>query len=83
MKEKNKQINKEALLTLALYGFYFLWWYFFAYGYGNDPSKYKFILGMPEWFFYSCILGLLVTNVLVFITVKFFFKNIDLEDQNR
>ncbi len=79
MKNKNRQINIEAWLTILLYLFYFVWWYYFAYKYGTDPTKYKFIFGLPEWFFYSCVLGLVVINVLVLIVVKLFFKNVDLD----
>lgn len=75
-----KQINKEALITCLLYLFYFLWWYYFAYIYKYEPND--FILGLPSWFFYSCVLGLLVINILVFIAVKFFFKDINLNEED-
>lgn len=78
-KHKNKQINIEAWLTVLLYLFYFVWWYYFAYKYGTDATKYNFIFGLPEWFFYSCVLGLVVINLLVLIVVKLFFKNVDLD----
>ena len=29
----SKQINKEVLITIGLYLFYFVWWYYFAYEY--------------------------------------------------
>ena len=79
MKMKNKQIVTEAYLTIILYVFYFVWWYYFAYRDGLDATKYNFIFGLPEWFFYSCILGLVVINILVFIVVKLFFKNVELD----
>lgn len=83
MKSRKKQINKEVLVTLVLYFFYFLWWYYFAYIFKNsdDVKNFKYILGLPEWFFYSCVLGLVVVNILVFILVKIFFKNISLEEE--
>jgi hypothetical protein len=74
------QINKEALITIFLYSLYFLWWYYFAYIYPpQNVEEYKYILGLPDWFFYSCVLGFILVNLLVYIAVKFFFKNIDLE----
>ena len=77
MKERNKQIGKEAKITIALYAVYFIWWYGFAYGLGDtDPSEYKYILGLPEWFFYSCVLGFLMISTLVAVVVKLFFKDI-------
>lgn len=83
MKSRKKQINKEVLVTLVLYFFYFLWWYYFAYIFKNsdDVKNFKYILGLPEWFFYSCVLGLVVVNILVFILVKIFFKNISLKEE--
>lgn len=75
-----KQINKEALITLLIYFGYFLWWYYFAYIYPpKNVEDYKYILGLPDWFFYSCILGFVLVNVAVFIAVKYFFKDVDLE----
>lgn len=74
---KFKQINKEAFITLLIYFFYFLWWYYFAFIYSETNNK--SILGFPAWFFYSCIVGLIVVNLVVFIVVKFFFKEIDLD----
>ena len=74
------QINKEAFITIFIYFLYFLWWYYFAYIYPpKNVEEYKYILGLPDWFFYSCILGFILVNILVCIVVKFFFKNIDLE----
>lgn len=82
MKSRNQQIRKEIFWTVILYVFYFVWWYFFAYYFGEgDVSDYKYVLGLPEWFFYSCVLGLVVINVLAFIVIKLFFKNMPLGDE--
>lgn len=79
-KKIHSQINKEALITIFLYVIYFLWWYYFAYIYPpKNVEDYKYILGMPDWFFYSCVLGLVLINSLVFLVTKFFFKDIDFE----
>ncbi|CAM3464371.1 YhdT family protein [Pseudostreptobacillus hongkongensis] len=75
-----KQINKEALISIILYFMYFLWWYYFAYIYPpKNVEEYKYILGLPDWFFYSCIVGFILFNILVIIITKVFFKNIDLD----
>lgn len=75
------QANKEALLTLGVYCLYFLWWYFFAYGMGDgDPEAYSYIFGLPEWFFYSCILGYLLLTLLLWIVVRCCFKSMPLDD---
>ena len=83
MKNRKNQINKEIIITIVLYLFYFLWWYYFAYIYGNssDVEQFKYIFGLPEWFFYSCVVGLVVVNILVFILVKIFFQDVSLEDE--
>lgn len=82
MASYRKQLNKEAVLTCGLYLFYFAWWYFFAYYFGEqEVSSYRYILGLPEWFFYSCVLGLIVINIAVFVVVKFFFRDIPLDAQ--
>ena len=79
----SKQINKEVLITIVLYLIYFIWWYYFAYEYSSDNvEEYKYILGLPEWFFYSCVVGLILINILVYIRVKFFFKDIDFDKYN-
>lgn len=79
MKTRGKQIEKEAKITVAVYFFYFLWWYFFAYYKSDNPEKYQYILGLPSWFFYSCILGFIILNIISYLVVKFFFKDIDLD----
>ena len=79
----SKQINKEVLITIGLYLFYFVWWYYFAYEYSFDNvEEYKYILGLAEWFFYSCVVGLVLINILVYICIKFLFKDIDFEKYN-
>ena len=34
-----RQANREALISLALYGIFFLWWYFSAYGAGDADRE--------------------------------------------
>lgn len=75
---KINQLNKEALATVILYVLYFFWWYYFAYIY--TPKGNYFIFGLPKWFFYSCVVGLILVNILVYIMVKFVFKEIELDE---
>ncbi|GLY11163.1 YhdT family protein [Pseudobacillus badius] len=78
--------KKEAWIGILLVIFNFIWWYGFAYGLGRGPvEKYRFIFGLPAWFFYSCIVGLIVMILLVVFTVTFFFKEVpfDEEGENR
>ncbi|WP_068676312.1 YhdT family protein [Oceanobacillus sp. Castelsardo] len=74
--------NREALIGVGLLLFNFVWWFAFAYGLGSkDPSQYSYVFGFPSWFFYSCVLGVIVMSILVFIIVKGFFKDIPFEDE--
>ncbi len=86
MSEENKrggreaQADKEALLTLGAYALYFLWWYAFAYGLGGgDPEEYSYVLGLPAWFFYSCIVGYVLLSLLLWIMIRVFFRDIPLD----
>ncbi|PFA70755.1 sodium:pantothenate symporter [Bacillus sp. AFS015802] len=77
--------NHEALIGVALVLINFLWWYGFAFGLGGQPvSDYDWILGMPAWFFYSCILGFLLMVFLVIVVVRYFLTDIpfDVEEDD-
>ncbi|MBE6182891.1 YhdT family protein [Heyndrickxia ginsengihumi] len=80
--QRFKIAHREALIGVVLVIINFIWWYGFAYGFGSKPVKdYKYILGMPAWFFYSCILGYIVIVICTIICVKFFFKDIPFDDE--
>lgn len=80
-KEKNRILRKEALITIGLYIFFFIWWYVFAYGLGSKaPSEYVYVLGFPSWFFYSCILGYVVICLSLWFVVKKFFVEVDFDE---
>ncbi|WP_026584084.1 YhdT family protein [Bacillus sp. J33] len=77
-----KIAEKEAWIGIGLVLFNFIWWYGFAYGIGSGPAEeYKYIAGLPAWFFYSCVAGFLIMVVLVAVAVKFFFKEVPFEDK--
>ena len=38
---------------------------------------------MPDWFFYSCVLGYPVACLLVWGLVRFFFKDMPLDDASQ
>ena len=74
--------NKEALIGIGLVLFNFIWWYSFAYGLGGqDVSNYTYIFGLPAWFFYSCVLSVVVMPLLVLVVVKIFFVDVSFEDE--
>ncbi|MBQ9881299.1 MAG: YhdT family protein [Synergistes sp.] len=72
--------KRETLIVICLYVLFFAWWYITAYGFGDDPSKYRFVFGFPEWFFYSCIAGYIGISVLLWLCVKLFFCELPLDD---
>ena len=76
------QANKEALLSLGIYALYFVWWYVCAYGLGaGNPDDYTYIFGLPAWFFLSCIAGYPLLSFILWVIVKFFFKDMPLDDE--
>ncbi len=77
-----KVANREALIGVGLAIFNFIWWFGFAYGLGDrTPEDYTYIMGLPSWFFYSCVLGFLIMVVLVIVAVKFWFTEVPLDDE--
>lgn len=82
-KERIRITNRETVIVLALYILFFAWWYVTAYGFGCDPSAYRYVFGFPEWFFYSCIVGYIGVTILLWIVVKFFFKEIPFDDEDK
>lgn len=83
MQDKRFKIaNREALIGVVLVLINFAIWFGFAYGLGNgDPTDYTYILGFPAWFFYSCIAGTIFMIVLIWITIKVFFKDVSFSDE--
>lgn len=75
-----KQCKKEALMGLALGIFNLIWWFGWGYGLGSKPvSEYTYMLGLPTWFFMSCIVGSVLFSILTIIMVNKFFKDMSLE----
>jgi len=83
-KEKNLQIKKEATISIILYVAFFLWWYCTGYGVASTGTSetYTYILGLPMWFFLSCVLGYVIFIVATIFVVKVFFKDFDLGEEN-
>ena len=74
--------NREALMGIGLVIVNFAILYGFAYGLGSgDPEKYTYVLGFPAWFFYSCIAGTVFMIILIYFVIKFFFKEVDFEEE--
>lgn len=81
MNKRYKQADKEALITLLVYVFFFLWWTVFAFGLGSgDPENYSYVFGLPAWFFYSCVAGYPVVTVILWVVIRKWFVDMPLED---
>lgn len=81
-KEKLRITRRETWAVLGLYLLFFVWWYATAYGFGGDPAQYSYILGFPAWFFYSCIVGYVGISLLLWVVVKYFFKDIPFDEED-
>ena len=82
MDPRFKIAHREALIGVVLAIVHFIWWFGFAYGLGSKPvEEYSYILGFPEWFFYSCIVGFILVAITVIVLVKFVLKDVSLEEE--
>ncbi|RYG74215.1 DUF997 family protein [Lentibacillus lipolyticus] len=80
--QRYKIANREALIGVGLVMFNFVWWFAFAYGLGGkNPSEYTYVLGLPAWFFYSCVLGFIVMAILVTVVVKKWFVEVPFDEE--
>lgn len=76
--------NKDYIYAISLVVIHFVLWYYFAYikYAGVNVSDYKYILGFPEWFFYSSIVvSIFIIIALVFICNIIFNKDIKEEEK--
>ncbi|PID74560.1 MAG: hypothetical protein CSB32_00015 [Desulfobacterales bacterium] len=81
--EKNNQIKKEVLASLFLYLAFFLWWYYTGYGIAESgtPATYRYIFGLPMWFFLSSVVGYFLFCIASIVVVKMVFKNFELGEE--
>lgn len=75
-----KQADREALITLGIYVFFFLWWTVFAFGLGGgDPEEYAYVFGLPAWFFFSCVVGYPVVTAVLWFVMRRWFADMPLD----
>lgn len=75
-----KQCNKEALMGIGLGIANLVWWFVWGYGLGSKPpEEYTYVMGLPMWFFMSCVVGAILFSVLTIIMVTKFFKDMPLD----
>ncbi len=73
--------NREAIYSLVLAGMNFVWWYLMAYRLGDGPVEgYTYVMGLPSWFFYSCIVGFVLFALFATAMVQFFFTEVPLDE---
>jgi uncharacterized membrane protein YhdT len=78
-----KQCNKEAIYACILGVINVIWWYAWGYGLGSKPvSEYKYLMGFPDWFFMSSVLGAILFTLLTFLMIDKLFKHMPLEKMN-
>ena len=78
----DKLKENVGVIAVGLAIIHFALWYYFAYiKYRNvDVKDYKYILGLPEWFFYSSVVVSIFIIILVFIFTNLLFnREIDYE----
>ncbi|WP_314406472.1 DUF997 family protein [uncultured Gemella sp.] len=65
----NKLKNKEGIIAIFIAIIHFTLWYYFAYVKFdvNNVKSYKYILGLPEWFFYSSVAVSIIIIILVIV----------------
>lgn len=75
---RNKDYLYASLLTLL----HFSLWYYFAYVKyaGVKPEDYNYILGMPEWFFYSAFASSIVVIIVLIYVCRIIFDNLEEEE---
>ncbi|MFD1204534.1 MULTISPECIES: YhdT family protein [Sporosarcina] len=77
-----KIAHREAWIGIILAIINFIWWFGFAYGLGSRPvEEYNYIFGLPDWFFYSCVVGFVLISALVIVITKFFLKEVSFEEE--
>lgn len=79
---------KEYTVACFIAIIHFAMWYYFAYvKYANvEVKNYNYILGLPEWFFYSAVVSSIVVIILVIIFTNILFNDDikeEIEDENR
>ncbi|MDW0108682.1 YhdT family protein [Sporosarcina aquimarina] len=76
-----KTAHKEAWIGVVLAIFNFVWWFGFAYGLGGRPvEEYTYILGLPDWFFWSCVVGFILMSIITVVLAKFVLTDMPLDD---
>ena len=78
-----KIAHREAWIGVGLAILHFIWWFGFAYGLGSRPvEEYSYIFGLPDWFFYSCVVGFILICITIIVLAKFVLKEVSFEEED-
>lgn len=77
-KERERQMKREAIISVVMYIIFFLWWYFTGYGLAGENQSY--MAGIPVWFWLSSVVGYVLFSVATILVVKLLFKNFSLDE---
>lgn len=80
----NKFKNKEGIVALFLAIVHFALWYYFAYIKFdvNNVKSYKYVLGLPEWFYSSIVVSVLIIILVIVLTNLLLNDEIKEEENN-
>jgi uncharacterized membrane protein YhdT len=72
--------RREMLISFVYFGFYTFVLIAVAWviGGGKDANEIGFILGFPDWFFWSAFVGGLIFSVIPYFLVKYWFQDMPL-----
>ncbi len=66
-----KRSNQEAKWGVLLGAVNLILWFVFGYGFSRGPVEdYTYVLGLPLWFFLSCIVTPIIIVAIVFVAVN-------------
>ena len=78
-----KIAHREAWIGIGLAIVHFIWWFGFAYGLGSRPvEEYSYIFGLPDWFFYSCVVGFILICITFILLAKFVLKEVSFDEED-
>lgn len=76
-----RQCNIEALWSLGIFliSCVLIGVVALVLGYNKPGDEIRLIAGFPAWYFYGVVIGGILTCVIVFPIVKFFFKEMSIQ----
>ena len=80
-----RQCNKEVLIVLVFFvvNVLIIGGISLLLGYKKPVDQIQIVGGFPAWFFYGCIIGTIVLSLIPFFMIRYFFKDMSLEAENR